>query len=289
MEETLLLILNYLLAVFISTLTQVFILFGPLLILAILMHFITKQNQKLSFQVLGNKVYLYVFGWLGVSAHELGHAIFAILFGHRIVDMKLFTPKSTNGNLGYVSHSYTQSSIYQTVGNFFIGIGPILFGSIFLYFITYLLFQFSTGDITQVQITAQSFTSLESLKVAGQNIWSSLNTYINLVFFSAQSAWWKIVLLVYFLYSIGSSITLSRPDIQSAKSGFLYFILILALFNLATLWIGDFTAELFNKISIFFSGFYFLIVLSILINLVFIVILTVLKVIKSIVMGKRYE
>src|SRR6185437_12024785 len=70
----------------------------------------------------------------GVAIHELGHAFFCLIFRHKIVKMKLFSPQS-DGTLGYVQHSYNPASTYQKFGNFFIGTGPIWFGTLLVYLI----------------------------------------------------------------------------------------------------------------------------------------------------------
>ncbi|MCD4735077.1 MAG: M50 family metallopeptidase [Bacteroidales bacterium] len=280
MEQFLLDFLNYLLRVLISTLTQILVLFGPLLLLAFLMNFVAGQVEKFGLRVFGRKGYLYTFGWLGTSVHEIGHAVFALLFGHKITDMKLFSPDPDSGTLGYVNHSYNRSSFYQTFGNFFVGIGPILFGSVLLFIITWLLFRFSVTDIATVNITWDSLTHLSSLKIVGAGIVSGFRIYADLVFTGPYSSWWKILLLIYLLFSIGSSITLSPPDIQGSLNGFIYFIVVLLLFNLVTLWIGDFTLGFFRQISVWFSGFYFLIILSMLVNIVFLVPLVIVNSIK---------
>ncbi|HSO87315.1 MAG TPA: M50 family metallopeptidase [Draconibacterium sp.] len=94
MKETLQNIWDYILNAGIATLTQLLVLLGPLIILALIMNFIARKNENLSYKVLGQKIYLYVFGWLGTSVHELGHAIFAIIFAHKVSEIKLFTPGS---------------------------------------------------------------------------------------------------------------------------------------------------------------------------------------------------
>ncbi|MGO0916500.1 hypothetical protein ACTPEM_26060, partial [Clostridioides difficile] len=37
-----------------------------------------------------------------------------------------------DGILGYVSHSYKKDNLYQSIGNFFIGIAPIIGGTIMI-------------------------------------------------------------------------------------------------------------------------------------------------------------
>lgn len=69
MKEILLKTWDYLMDAGITTLTQLFVLLGPILAMAILMNFISRKNETLSYKVLGQKSYLYIFGWLGTSIH----------------------------------------------------------------------------------------------------------------------------------------------------------------------------------------------------------------------------
>ncbi|MBN1338585.1 MAG: hypothetical protein JXA03_04630 [Bacteroidales bacterium] len=273
MEEILITVLNYLLDVVTATLLQLLVLFGPLLLLAFLMNLVAGQAEKNGIRVFGMKVYLWVFGWLGTSVHETGHAVFALIFGHRIIEIKLFSPDPKTGTLGYVKHEYNSKNIYQASGNFFIGLGPILFGTLLLYLLSRLLFSFSFSNMVIPSFTFDSLTGLSSLKAIASGIADNFRSYVNIVFTGEQSKWWKILLLIYLLYAIGSSITLSGPDVRGSARGFLFLTGILLAFNLATLWIGGFTLEFFRYISAWFSGFYFLIILAMMVNLVFAILL----------------
>lgn len=268
-------ILSYLWQVVLTTITQIFILLGPLILLAFIMHIIAKKNENLSYRVMGRKAYLYGFAWLGTSVHELGHAFFAKIFRHKITDMALFTPHSNDGSLGHVNHSFNPKSTYQRIGNFFIGIGPILFGAIVLYIMSWLLFGFGFSKMTIYEIQGESFFSFNNLGGILSNTWDNIIIYLGLVF-GASSSIFKVIILIYFLYAIGSSITLSRSDIKSSIDGFIFFVLGLLIFNLFSSWIGDFTLWLLTESFMIFFSFYFLMLLSIIINLVFVGILSVL-------------
>jgi len=281
MNQILHTILDYLLNVLKATGIQLFILLGPLLFLSFLMNYIAKANESLSYKVLGRTIYLYGFGWLGTSVHELGHAIFAIIFRHKINDIVLFSPNSEGGSLGHVNHSYNKKSIYQNIGNLFIGIGPIILGSLTLLLITYFLYQFNLATIS-VTINIESFLHFENFKAMIIQLWHSIYQYFRFVLFGELRTWWRISLLFYCLYSIGSSITLSPSDIKSAFRGLLYFIVVLIIFNLITIWIGNFTQSLFYKASSYFSILYFLLLINMIVNILFIVILLILNGIKSI-------
>jgi hypothetical protein len=274
-------VLDYLKDVGIATLWQTFVLFGPLSILSLLMHFVAQWNETLSYKVMGKNVFLYGFGWLGTAIHELGHALFALIFFHKITDIKLFDAKGKGGSMGYVEHSYNKRNIYQNIGNIFIGIGPVLMGALMLFLITYLLFGISLNSYTGFNSSLQSFTSVNGFFDFTKDAYLSIVNFMKIVLFSTQSNWWKITLLVYCLYAIGSSITLSPSDIKGAWQGFAFFLLVLIVFNLATLWMGNFTEKAFASISSYGSGLYFLITLSILVNLVFVLMLWVISLVKK--------
>lgn len=275
MKETLQNIWDYILDAGIATLTQLLVLLGPLLILALIMNFIARENENLSYKVLGQKVYLYVFGWLGTSVHELGHAIFAIIFAHKVSEIKLFTPGSGK-SLGQVKHSYSKGNPYQTLGNFFIGLGPILLGTLLLLIVTWFLFGlniFSIAEKHNAVFNFNLFKSIDSLKTATVNIGKGVWECFNFILTGSKTTWWKLALFFYLFYAVGSSISLSFSDIKGAFRGFLYFSILLLLFNIATIWKGSFVLGFFSGTNNYFSGFYFLIILSIGLNIVFIVVL----------------
>ena len=121
------------------TFLQVLIIIVPGLFLAWLMNIVSGRVEVLLCTLMGRRAYLCLFGWLGTTVHELGHAVMCLIFRHRIDKMKLFTLNPEARYDGYVNHSYNPLSIYQFAGNFFIGIGPILFGSLIIYFSAYQL------------------------------------------------------------------------------------------------------------------------------------------------------
>lgn len=259
---------------------QLLILFGPLLLLSFIMHFISGWNEKLCYRVFGRKIYLYLFGWLGTSVHESGHALFALIFGHKILEMRLFSPDPATGTLGYVKHSWNRKNPYQVTGNFFIGLGPILLGSVFLMLITFLLY-YQTPAEPSLIISPETFSKPDFLEKLFNEIRLGVSGFIGIVFSGSSSAWWKTILLVYVVFCIGSSIKLSSSDLKNASLGMVFFVVMLLLFNLATLWSGNFTTESFIWLSGFFSGFYLLIVISIVTNIVFIIILSVFYLVRK--------
>jgi hypothetical protein len=101
-----------------------------------------------------------------------------------------------------------------------------------------------------------------------------------------KTNWWKLVLFFYFFYAVGSSITLSTSDIKGAFRGFLYFVIVLLLFNICTLWVGSFAIDFFRKINYYLSGFYFLIIVSMGLNIIFIIVLFLFNMLLSQILSK---
>ena len=266
-------VLQYLLDVLLATLTHLTILLAPILLLGLIMHLISQQIEKLTVGIIGMPGYLYLFGWIGTAVHELGHLIFALLFGHQISNVKLFSFNANNPQLGYVKHSFNKKNIYQNLGNFFIGIGPILLGGSALFIIGYLIFDLKFNDIIINNIKLSGLSITESIFQVFSSIYDGLMSTINAIINQENAAWWKFLLFFYLLFSIGSAISLSQSDIKGSFSGLLLFIGLILLLNLSTLWAGNFITVLFTKISGLFSGFYLMLLLSIVFNLGFLLFL----------------
>lgn len=75
------------------------------------------------------------FNLIGIPVHELGHLLFGLFFGYHIDQVCLYrtTKKAihSGGTLGFVkmhheNHSFLQK-LQGDLGQFFIGIGPLLF------------------------------------------------------------------------------------------------------------------------------------------------------------------
>ncbi len=259
---------DYLITVFLTTFSQLLFFLGPLLLIAFLMNTVAGWTEILSYKVLGRKLYLVLFGWLGTTFHELGHLFFAVIFMHRINEVKFFSLDSSEKTLGYVNHSYNPNNIYQQLGNFFIGIGPLIFCSIMLFIFTYLILEINVFGEGIVNISFESFSSIDSIINMGSGVLnSSIELFNQLI--KSDIALWRLLLFIYFVYSIGSSIKLSLSDIRGAFSGLLFFTSILIFFNLSTLWMSSFFDNIMFFLSSYFSAVYFLMILSLTINLLF--------------------
>lgn len=97
--------------------------------------YINRSSKKMLVTTLGFSSQIYL-GFLGIIVHEFSHFIVAIFFGHKIKQVKfIILPKQahTDGNLGYVDHTWNNHSLWQSLGNLFIGTAPIWGCTTFLY------------------------------------------------------------------------------------------------------------------------------------------------------------
>ncbi len=170
-------------------------------------------------------------GVIGTPIHELGHALFCILFGHNINGIKLFEPDNKNGVLGYVNHTYNKNNIYHQIGNFFIGFGPIMLGVGVITLLMYLLLPECYQEQANI---IQRFEFLNSSVFSSTTIEQFLGilSEIKKAFFSPKYiisfAWW-----IFFIISasIVLHMKLSLSDAKLSMMGFVFIVLILLITN----------------------------------------------------------
>lgn len=182
------------------------------------------RNLQMSF---GSKAVI-ITGFIGVPIHELSHAIFSLLFGHQITEIKLLQRPDERGVMGYVKHSYNPSSIYQQIGNFFIGIAPIFGGVISIIALMYFIIPESYNQFINILSNNLAVTTLNKNVIEGM-----LNSYGELIktIFTLKNFQDPYFFLFLFIgVSISSHISLSTADIKGAAKGLLIiFVLILVI------------------------------------------------------------
>lgn len=173
--------------------------------------------------------FLLATGIVGTPIHELSHALMCVVFGHRIVEMKLYSPGSRDGTLGYVNHSYNPRNPYQQIGNFFIGIAPILGGSAVLL----LLMRWLVPDVFSAVTADLSAVNSLSLDFADRVTYTgyvSLFRKVTMDIFDFSQAgnilWWVFLLLA---LSVAGHMELSGADVKGGVGGFFLLSLLLLL------------------------------------------------------------
>jgi hypothetical protein len=261
-------ILSYLWAATLASLTQIGIFLVPGLVLTLMMNYASTFVQRRALLTMGKGWYLGLFGWLGTTIHEFGHAILCLIFRHKITTLKLFDPDPETGTLGYVEHTYDSSSIYQSVGNFFIGIGPILIGTSIIYLLLFFLLGLNPfKSVNNLSIMSPHIYSWDVLKQIFQIFWTSSTNLLSEVFSWQNLSTWQLYVFIYLAFTIGSSITLSPSDIKGSLKGLSLILILIFIFNLATVWAGDLTSNIFIGTVSYFLVFYIAIFLMLLLDI----------------------
>lgn len=221
-----------------TTAAQVALLLGPGLVLAALMHALSGFVDRRANRTLGGAAYL-LFGWLGTAVHETGHAVFCLLFGHRITGIKLFDFAPRDGTRGHVSHTYDPANPWQQAGNFFIGIGPILFGTLVIVATArWLLGAEALARMMEPLPQGGLVRSAGDGLALARHVASGAGAALAALLEPHRLLDWRVWVFLYVTFTVGSSISLSSADLKGALAGFGTLVLLVLLANLATLWLG---------------------------------------------------
>ncbi|MDP4084756.1 MAG: hypothetical protein Q8934_09100 [Bacillota bacterium] len=238
---------------------------GIFIVVGFLLGFLEKHSNTFLVRAFGPRGVLLT-AWIGTPIHEIGHLIQCFIWGHRVTRVKLLQLNNPYGELGFVEHQYNVNSVYQRIGNFFIGLGPIFSGIGTLILGMYLFLPQSYATFKNEIHQHVSFEKLDIhvLKTIGMSvivIAKSLFTLDNLI---NPSFWIFLVVAI----SISSHIALSKADIQSSANGLSMIFSMLVLFNIGAslfninsyqmvLKITEYNAYLlaFSSIAIIFSLF----------------------------------
>lgn len=212
---------------------------------------IEKKSNEFMQKTFGWKGIL-VTGVIGTPIHEVGHLIMCLIFRHNVKEVKLLRLKESknDGVLGYVKHTYNPSSLYQQIGNFFICIGPLVFGSITMFIAMKLLmgsvynsiYAFLLNQHKYIQGFDEGF--LMVLKNMFLKIWKELFNYNNLL---SLNFW----MFIFIIISIASHMALSKADIKGSISGIISIYSISLFLSIVFKFININMNYIYSKILIF--------------------------------------
>jgi hypothetical protein len=200
---------------------------GMIILIGLLLGMLRNNSLKNFTRSFGSNAIM-ITGFIGVPIHELSHAIFALLFGHSITDIKLLQKPDANGTLGYVRHSYNPNSIYQQIGNFFIGIAPIFGGLISLIALMKVLLPHSYAEFIKIAVSNLNIENLNINIIKG--IINSYYDLIKTIFTYSNFKNPSFYIFLFLSICVSSHISLSKADINGASKGLsVIFVLIIIL------------------------------------------------------------
>lgn len=202
--------------------------------------YVEKKNTYYIYNTFGFNGILFT-GMVGTIVHEFSHIIFCLIFRHKITEFNLIRPFKSryDGVMGYVNHKCNTNSKYQMIGNFFIGIAPVIVGiSALIIFMSILLpdkydnilevFYRNMEYMNHINRFEDSFNIYVSIVIA---IIANLNPF-------TQNNYVLYIMYIYIMYSITTHMDLSKEDLTNSKSGLLSFFILLYIINLIFMFLG---------------------------------------------------
>jgi hypothetical protein len=217
---------------FLMTTHQIVGYFAGVFIFGILLYLLARFTRNMFAKSFGDRSEIIITAWIGTPVHELGHAFFCILFGHSIKRISLFRPNAKDGTLGYVEHSYDPRNIYHLTGNFFIGAGPVFFGSAIILGLLYFLLPDGKVIISQFRANSAALLISDS---SFYELWNVLQINTREVFSqlakSGNFSMWQFWVFLYVSMAVSAHIELSPPDIFGMLKGLLVIVVLFFLIN----------------------------------------------------------
>ncbi len=248
---------NFLLTLAQTTTTQLLGVLGIFFVFGYTLYIIQNKTQKIYQNSIGWRGILWT-AWIGTPIHELGHVVFAKIFGHKINEIALFRPNKETGALGYVNHSYGRFAVWGRIGNFFIGGAPLIFGSLFLVLMFRYLLPNGKG------IFVPLFSDLSTFQIITKSI---INTF-QALFTLDNIRSWPFWLFIYISFCIASHIAPSKEDQKGMYKGLIWIVLLLTITNAIFLWFGvditSFILKINQFLGIFIAIFTYAIIISLL-------------------------
>jgi hypothetical protein len=267
--------LNFILQTLKVSLEESSILLGGFILGGLILGILERESNKNMQRALGRNGVM-ITALIGTPVHELGHAMMALLFGHKIVQFKLLQFESPDGTLGYVNHSYNKRNLYQRIGNFFIAIGP-LFSGTFTILVSMFFLLPKTFNIILKNITKTKYIDFSIKEFMGyvlnsfQNVLKSIFTSANI----ESIGFWIFILIA---ICIASHIALSTQDMKGMLDGLVIFYIAIFIINLLA-YVGGYGGLFGTIFSIKFINFYILYIISV--SLIFSVITWIISIVLS--------
>jgi len=253
---------------------QILWLWGVFFLIGFALYFISNRRDKNFAASIGHKAELFLTGWIGTPVHEMGHAVFCFIFRHKITEAKFFSPKE-DGTMGYVRHEFNPKSTYQKIGNFFIGIAPMLFGTVVIYAL--------------LGILLPEYLPVEISGGIAETGWEIFRNFFSFENFGKLRFW----IFLYLSFGIASHMKLSLQDFKGAASGFATLLCLIFLINLIANIFLDFglksiaVSQWFTtKINVLLAPFYSIMLYALVLSVLYLLFSYLMLGISRVVRGK---
>ena len=212
-------------SIFLTLLTTgLFLLFGYIYSI------IEKRNTRYILSTFGSFGILFT-GIIGTAVHEISHLIMCFIFHHKVSDFQLFNFKGYKyeETLGYVSHRYNENSLYQKAGNFFIGMGPIIFGTLFI-MISFKLLLPDKFDLVNINRFSSYINNISLQNLILLLIYLFKALFLSLFNIHNLSNI-KFYIFIYLMICVSTHISLSKKDFENSSTGILSLFIIFFLIS----------------------------------------------------------
>ncbi|MCO7176359.1 hypothetical protein NIE32_09555 [Sporolactobacillus kofuensis] len=199
------------------TISEWFSLLGGLIVFGFLFGLLERETNSRMIRTFGIKG-IYFTAWLGTPIHELSHVVMCLVFRHKVTEVKLFQAIGPDGTIGYVRHTYRPDRLYQRIGNLFIGIAPLIGGSLSIAFCARLFLSSDVSLFSSDRANAPLFFSLLDLP-SWVVLWKAVFALFQSLFVvdHFSNVWfWAFMLIA---LCVSSRMSLSPEDIRGAQSG----------------------------------------------------------------------
>jgi len=219
---------DFLFALAKTTISQIVGVLGLFFVFGFVLSKLQSQTHKIYQRTLGWYGILWT-AWIGTPIHEFGHYIFAKIFRHKVIALRIFSPNRETGGLGHVDHTYNSKSLYQQIGNFFVGGAPLIFGTIFIYALAYLLLPGGKDFLGVVQSDTSTLPG----------IINSMTAILSGLFSVENFRSWHFWIFLYLSFCVASHLAPSKPDRKGMWKGFGWLVFVLLMINSIAILVGS--------------------------------------------------
>ena len=243
--------------ILIDSFTNLASILGIFVIFGFIFNVIENKNNQLIQRALGEKIIIFT-GFIGTVVHEVSHMIMALIFNHKIVKVELFRPRKykEDGILGFVKSTYNPNSIYQQVGNFFIGIAPMIFGTLTIWLL-FIIFSNNLYTMFLNYMNIGLYTNyLQSSNYSGffdllvHDVFLLLKTIFSFDYIFNVNH----LIMLFLIYSISTHMTLSLADLKGSFKGLLVCFIVVFVITFLGKILGVsniFTSSIVFKINLY--------------------------------------